>query len=285
MEERKPKFWKRIFAMITSAFLAIGVHGSQVASLSESYYHEKDGKRIESTELNDGLDSYRRGYPDFAMAGSGIISLEDILETPVDGEICDVMVPQGLTMTDKYILVSAYCGINGYKNELKLNSFSRKYSERLQEEENHERHHSVIYVYDRESKELLMTFELSDKNHVGGIAFDGKTIFVAKSTDKQVSKIAYDKVKRLVELSLDSGVKTAKIEYDETLEVNRDASFVTVREKEEEKELWVGTFSRISSESVIERYQILENGELKYLQTLGIDLFSQRSRFCKKRRF
>ena len=127
-----------------------------------------------------------------------------------------------------------------------------------------------------------MTLELPDKNHVGGIAFDGKTIFVAKSTDKQISKIAYDKVERLAELALVSGVRTSKIDYDETLDVNRNASFVTVRENEGEKELWIGTFSRIPSESVIERYRILDGGELEYLQTLGIDLFSQRSRFCEK---
>lgn len=28
-------------------------------------------------------------------------------------------------MTDEYILVSAYCGVEGYKTELKLNSFSQ----------------------------------------------------------------------------------------------------------------------------------------------------------------
>lgn len=62
-----------------------------------------------------------------------------------DIEICDQMTPQGITVTDTYMFVSAYCG----KHE----------------------HNSVIYMMDKDSGEYLKTIVLRGKTHAGGIAY------------------------------------------------------------------------------------------------------------------
>lgn len=276
MENEKPKLWKRILAVFSSLFITIGVHGHKTTAFIE------EAKSRPTIELLDISDDVKLHYNDFAGAGKEIISFEDVLNTNVGDEICDTMVPQGLTMTDKYILVSAYCGIEGYKTELRLNSYFQKYVDKLKEEENHKTHNSVIYIYDRISKDLVVTLELPDKNHVGGIAFDGENgIYIAKSSDKKVSKIKYDKLEKIVDLAKENGEKSAKINYEETLKVDIDASFITYREnKNNQKELWIGTFSGNPSNSVLKGYRIKDDESLELSQNIKINCFSQRSRFC-----
>lgn len=59
---------------------------------------------------------------------------------------CLDMTPQGLTLTEDYLLISAYC-------------------------HTHE-HHSVIYVVDRRNGAKLKTILLPDLPHAGGLAYD-----------------------------------------------------------------------------------------------------------------
>lgn len=56
------------------------------------------------------------------------------------------MTPQGMTLTENYLLISAYC----YDH----------------------RHHSVIYVLDRQTGIHLKTIPLPDLPHAGGLAYD-----------------------------------------------------------------------------------------------------------------
>ena len=156
-----------------------------------------------------------------------------MLSTPVGGEVCDTMVPQGLEIVDGMILVTAYDGIEGYKGELTLHSYRKEYREKLEKEANHMPHNSVIVVYDQKTKERLTTIELPDMNHVGGITSDGENVYIAKSIDEIISVISLDKIKRAVQLSKEEGIKTAKIYYDRNLDCKSDASFVTMRESED----------------------------------------------------
>lgn len=61
-------------------------------------------------------------------------------------EACLIMTPQGMTLTEHYLLISAYC----YDHQ----------------------HHSVIYVLDRNSGNKIKTVILPDLSHVGGLAYD-----------------------------------------------------------------------------------------------------------------
>lgn len=278
-KDNKNSFFKRFLITFTSVFLALGIHAHQIKSLSEN--NSQLNRKTESNELNDFLENYRNEYIDFAQTGKGIITLDDILFTNIEHQICDTMVPQGLVITDKYLFVSAYCGIDGYKNELRFNSFSKKFFELLKGEYNHKQHNSVIYVYDIKSKKFIMTLELPDKNHVGGLAFDGENLYIAKSSDNQVSRITYKKINELVQENEFNGKKSNKIEYDDTINVDCEASFLTVRNIGEEKELWIGTFSQFTKDSSMICYNILEDGNLEFKQIMRVEVFSQRSRFYR----
>lgn len=69
---------------------------------------------------------------------------------------CSSMVPQGLTFAGKYVLISAY----DYKKQ----------------------DNSVIYVMNKNTKKLLTTIILPNKTHAGGLAYDGKNVWICQST-------------------------------------------------------------------------------------------------------
>ena len=61
-------------------------------------------------------------------------------------EKCTSMTPQGLTVTEKYIFISAYCYVH--------------------------KHNSVLYVLDKQTKKFIKEIVLDSTSHVGGLAFD-----------------------------------------------------------------------------------------------------------------
>lgn len=85
------------------------------------------------------------------------INLVNLLDT------CQSMTPQGLTVTEEFILISAYC---------------------------HEhQHHSVIYVLDRVTGAPIKTISLPDQPHVGGLAYDPhhQKIWLSNSAGKNAA--------------------------------------------------------------------------------------------------
>ncbi|MDE5967082.1 MAG: hypothetical protein K2G89_09660, partial [Lachnospiraceae bacterium] len=120
------------------------------------------------------------------------------------------MIPQGLCFAGDYIAVSAYDGKAVYN--------------------------SVLYILDAVTKEYLTTVVLEDKNHVGGITYDGENLWVAKSGDNALSKISYDRLCRAVAAGEDS----VSLDYDATYAISCEASFVTCYAGL----LWVGVFER-----------------------------------------
>lgn len=118
------------------------------------------------------------------------------------------MIPQGLCFADDYIAVSAYDGKGVYN--------------------------SVLYILDAATKEYLTTVVLEDKNHVGGITYDGEALWIAKSGDNALSKISYDRLCRAVAAGEDS----VSMDYDATYAISCRASFVTFYAGL----LWVGVF-------------------------------------------
>ena len=81
----------------------------------------------------------------------------------MDGEtkkpaVCTSMTPQGITVSDDYIFISAYCHAH--------------------------KHYSVIYQIDRTDGRLLKTLVLNEKTHAGGLAYDSyhEVLWVATKT-------------------------------------------------------------------------------------------------------
>ena len=109
MEEKKGGFWKKIGAIFMSAFLALSggeIVVAQTPRLDSGRPHVESENLVEEwANFNMIMDR----YPEFRESGERIISLKDIKETPVGGEVCDTMVPQGLeTLDDNF---EAFYGI------------------------------------------------------------------------------------------------------------------------------------------------------------------------------
>lgn len=101
-------------------------------------------------------------------------------------EVCGTMVPQGICITERYILISAYDGVYKIKERSK---YYEAYS--------HERHQSVIYVLDKNSKKYLTTIILSgNKCHVGSLAYnqDDNIVYIADSDNDYVWKLGLKQI-------------------------------------------------------------------------------------------
>lgn len=81
-------------------------------------------------------------------------------------ESCHSMTPQGLTLTENYLLISAYC--------------------------HDHQHRSVIYVLDRITGVRIKTVILPDLPHAGGLAYDPihKKIWISNTSEKYAAVAA-----------------------------------------------------------------------------------------------
>lgn len=136
------------------------------------------------------------------------------------------MIPQGVCFAGGYIVISAYDSKAVY--------------------------HSVLYVLDKDTRQYLTTILLEDKNHVGGIAFDGDRLWIAKSGDNALSAIGYERLVKAASL----GEDCVSVPYDDTYSISCRASFVTYYNDL----LWVGVFEKNSdSVSVLRGFSFEES--------------------------
>ncbi|MEE1030706.1 MAG: hypothetical protein U0L12_01045 [Ruminococcus sp.] len=147
-------------------------------------------------------------------------------------DICSSMTPQGLAVTEDYILVSAYCFTGT--------------------------HNSVIYVIDKKSHDFVKEIVLRNKAHVGGLAYDPihQNIWIAGSSNglPQVNAITLN---QLENYNFQDGY--TPITYSQSYDlyaINR-SSFLTYYDCS----LYVGYFAEDTS-SVLEEYAITEDGTL-----------------------
>lgn len=104
------------------------------------------------------------------------------------------MCPQGMTIAGKYMLISAY--------------------DRDKEE------NSVIYVINRSSKKLLTTIALNDTAHVGGLAYDGESVWVASNSN--VGRIPLTRIKK----AANSGASGVLLKYSDYIPSTANVSFL-----------------------------------------------------------
>lgn len=74
--------------------------------------------------------------------------------------------PQGLCITDEFVLITSYSSEENCKGEL--------------------------MVIDRETGEYLVTLGMDENSHLGGIAFDGTNVWVCNSNKNTIERISYD---------------------------------------------------------------------------------------------
>ena len=194
---------------------------------------------------NSKYKSFHAMYdPQFSSAIPGLGA------TDVLGTNCTGMVPQGLCFCEEYLLVSAYdCGLDG------------------------KRQRSVIYVMsdqDPKDRKCLTTLVLPDINHVGGLAYDGQYVWIAKSSTGTCSAID----KRAIDAAVMSRAGSCEVEYTTTVDCGVTASFLTYYDDR----LWVGTFAYGNKkEGLLTSFAISGSGEelsLKRVNRLTIPCYA-----------
>ncbi len=229
---------KKVLSLILSVLLILSCFSVSVfaAETSEDYRY--------NSRFNAALIAFN----DLSLITEEYFAIPGLENTVLTGdESCSAMTPQGLCVSEDYIFISAYCGIKRYKTDLEENKIFGKNKDKLAAEENHNVHNSVIYILDRESGDLLKTLVLPDDNHVGGLATDGKNLFIAKSSDKQVSIISFAQIS----LAMQTKSKTVKAVYEYSFDCDCTASFVTYHNDI----LWVGVFDE-KNEGELNGYEI-----------------------------
>ena len=132
------------------------------------------------------------------LAGCEEFDIPDLSYTDVLGDACNCMTPQGICVAGDYVLITAYCSVDYYKENLITNINEESNVARMINEVHHERHNSVMYVVSEKTKRHVTTLVFDDKSHVGGITFDGEYVWVAKGGNRKVEAYRYEDIKSLV---------------------------------------------------------------------------------------
>lgn len=176
----------------------------------------------------------------------------------IDGNVNSAgsYVPQGLCRAGKYMLVTAY------DVKKKLNT--------------------VIYAIDTDTNELVSTLTLPNKYHAGGIAFDGRNIWMTGDTSDKykgspfVQYMRFETFQRLIEKPL---AEVDKKDISNPVYIKNKPSFLEC----DKGTLWVGTYkgSKGSSEGFMNGYEIIGEPDAPKLNTImyrviaGIDSSAQ----------
>lgn len=188
-------------------------------------------------KFQDTLGRYR--YFASLYQEENSVPVPGLRSTDILGNPCTQMVPQGICIAGDYMLVTAYD--SGTPYQVKTGQRSRKVNK------------SVLYVLSNQgagSRELLVTVVLPDINHVGGVAFDGQNVWIAKSTDRQCSVVPYGTIQQAAQSGASSYELTS---YGQNVPCGAVASFVTWHSGK----LWVGTYSnRVSGKGGLRSFSV-----------------------------
>lgn len=187
--------------------------------------------------LSQLREQYPKLYNALDMDGSpvyivpGMITTATIETSTGRPGISRHMTPQGIALTDDYLIISAYSYDNAY--------------------------YSVLYVMDRESGDYVKTIVLPGTPHAGGLAYDecfGR-LWIAETTDGKRGMLAAidDKTLRQEDFSRSA----APVTYDYLVRVDslENISFLTWHGGS----LYMGSFSR-NGAGKLEAYDLDDRG-------------------------
>jgi len=158
-------------------------------------------------------------------------------------------VPQGICQAEKYILITAY--------------HSKK------------KQNSVVYVVDAEGRSLVSTLTLPNKYHLGGIAFDGKNIWLTGDTSDKytgepfVQYISYEDFARMIEEPV---YEVGTDEISGPVYIKNKPSFLEC----DNGILWVGTYigRESTNKGFMNGYKITEKEDGPELNTFMYSVIS-----------
>lgn len=149
-------------------------------------------------------------------------TIPGIRSTNVNGFESTSMCPQGLTFAKNYLLISAY---DSYGEE-----------------------QSVIYVLDKEFKDLLTVIVLPNQTHAGGITFDGENIWVTNG--KKACTIDFKEV----DSAAQEYAMFHNVNFSAMYNLGKKASFLTWNKGQ----LWAGSFEN-NKNGTLRSYKIEKN--------------------------
>lgn len=257
MKEKKEKLFKRIRnrAMAFLAIIGLSIGGAEGTGLLPEYDADATIGMPYNRVLNDENETIQNisnrymDYYDVLSKENSLVTFRQSISNP-DGSI-DVAVPQGLCHIDDYTIITAYNGNQKYRNQMDLLNHNPEEHELLESLSLDDR--AMLIVLDSTTNEEVATLKLPDENHVGGIATDGENLYIAKSSDYEVSVIEYDNLKECIEN------KDTEIEYDKSFECENFPSYITYNDNQ----LWVGTWKNeniIDYQATLCAYEINDNG-------------------------
>ena len=253
MKQQKEKLFKRIRnrAMAFLAILGLSIGGAEGTGLLPEYTVDAGVGRPYNHVLNDDdiVQNIRNRYIDYY----DILAEEDNLKTfrqtiPGYQGVVDIAVPQGLCHIDDYTIITAYNGNEKYREQIDLltNSSSERELLELLSYDNR----AMLIVLNSITNEEEAIIKLPDDNHVGGITTDRENLYIAKSSEYEVSVIEYDNLKKCIENN------ETEIEYDKNFECANLPSYITY----DDDTLWIGTWK---NENIIDYQSTLCGYEIK----------------------
>lgn len=161
--------------------------------------------------------------------------------------ICTSMTPQGVTMSDEYVFISAYCQTK--------------------------EHNSIIYQIDRETHELIQPIVLPDKSHVGSVAYDDVYDNLWVCCFEEENKVAFVcsiSMSAIDHYTFNQSYCPILYTKQYPIDTMKRSSFMTYHDGS----LYVGYFSSSSeASSTVQEFQIQEDGGLKYTGNLMNDIY------------
>lgn len=200
---------------------------------SEDYFKETLEKLYPDLEEDDIEKMVNGSY-----IIPGLKSTRTITESTIqDVDICTSMTPQGVAITDKYVLISAYCQTK--------------------------EHNSVLYVVDKESHDFIKEVVLPDKSHVGSVTYDdvNQIIWICcYEEDTKVAFVCSFTLEEMENYSFDDAYLPIKYSNQVPINTQKRASFMNYYDGS----LYIGYFeSNLKSESTIQEFKINEEGTLE----------------------
>ena len=278
MKEPKEKLFKRIRnrAMAFLAVLGLSIGGAEGTGLLPEYDANAAIDTPYNRVLNDENETLMNisdryiEYCDVLSEKDNLVTFKQTISNP-DGTV-DIAVPQGLCHTDDYTIITAYNGNQKYRSQITLLSQNPEEMELLGLLSFDNR--AMLIILDNETNEEVSVLRLPDDNHVGGIATDGENLYIAKSSEYEISVIEYNNLKECIQNNEN------QIDYDKNFECKNFPSYITYNDDK----LWVGTWRNeniIDYQSKMCAYEIKDDG-LEKVNEFVIPQYSNGACFVDK---
>ena len=210
-----------MMCIIAAAFMPFADAYAEAAGESQSSFEYKNFKDQDEYKRALNLKMHRvYSVINSSIDDTGTIPIPGLVNTFTKtdgiGDESPSFVPQGLCQADKYILITAY--------------HSKK------------KQRSVVYAVDTETNSLVCTLTVPNTYHLGGIAFDGKNIWLTGDTSDKyegepfVQYIRYEDFTRMIS---ETDYEVGKDEISAPVYIKNKPSFLEC----DNGILWVGTYA------------------------------------------